>query len=269
MVTQSLSISAIKNLPHGKELELILTRLHQNIPESISRGRNVTAGYTRGWGLEFGGLASSVANDPIYKESLELACGRTLLPEHKLMNLFLIIKYGMKNLVGDIVEFGCYKGGSAIFMANVVRRLGGSSIVYALDSFEGMPVTHKLLDLHSAGDFRNTSFSDLEAYARQIKLTNLVPVKGLFEQTFPSLLKKIKNIALAHVDCDIYSAVKYSISAAQSHMNSAGGYFVFDDPLQGSCIGALEATEDFVQEKGVRAEQAYPHLVYRFPKIFC
>ncbi len=83
-----------------------LARLHLDSTDSVAAGRNITAGYARGWGLEYGGLAEFIAADPVYQESVGMARSRSLLLEHKLMNLFLIMKYGARNDEGDFVEFG-------------------------------------------------------------------------------------------------------------------------------------------------------------------
>lgn len=259
-------ISLLRNRPHGPDLEHALRQLHVNTSKNVVGGRNVTAGYVRSWGLNSpDGIAPAVAQDPIYQESIELAKGLTVVAEHKLMNLFLIMKYGLAGIEGDIVEFGSYKGGSAVFMANVARRLGMKARIYALDTFQGMPETDAARDLHVAGDFNDTSIDALRAFAEKNQLVNLIPVQGLFEDTAPALLEKIAAVSLAHIDCDIYSAVKFSTQVVRPKMHASGGYLVFDDSLQPTCLGALEAVEDMVQAIGLRAEQAYPHLVYRFP----
>jgi hypothetical protein len=261
------AIDPLRRQSHGPELEQKLRRLHVNTSRNIVAGRNVTAGYVRAWGLYSpDGIAPAIRQDPIYKESIELARDLTVVDEHKLMNLFLVMKYGLTGIEGDIVEFGSYKGGSAVFMANVARRLGMSAKVYALDTFEGMPETDAARDLHIPGDFNDTSIEALRAFAEEHQLGNLIPVQGLFEDTAPGLLEKLDAVTLAHVDCDIYSAVKYAVDIVRPKMHASGGYIAFDDPLQATCLGALEAVEDMVEATGLRAEQAYPHLVYRFPE---
>jgi hypothetical protein len=73
----------------------------------------------------------------------------------------------------------------------------------------------------------------------------------------------MRSVRLAHIDCDIYSAVTYSYRVSKPYMVD-GGYWVFDDPLHSSCIGAMEAVaEHVIQADGRFAEQAFPHLVYR------
>lgn len=267
MTNRNSVVSVLAGLPNAHALDVDLARLHLDGAGSVSAGRNVTAGYARGWGLEYGRLGETITKDPVYRESLQMARPRSLVLEQKLMNLFLIMKYGIQGHEGDFVEFGSYRGGSAIFMANVARRLGLKGMVYALDTYEGMPPTNDELDLHSAGDFSDTNLDDLKKYIHDLGLTNIKPVKGLFSDTTPDVLRGIQSIEIAHIDCDIHDAVKYCLHAVMPKMSSSGGYVVLDDALHGSCLGAMQAVEDWVIATQVHAEQAYPHLVYRYPPV--
>lgn len=267
MGTHFEKISVILDRSSPEKLNQHVGQLHQNTEDAVHSGRNVTAGYVRGWGLEFGQLAEAISKDPVYADSLELARDRTLLPEHKLMNLYLIIRFGLHGIPGDIVEFGSYRGGSAIFMAAVASKLGQDRTVYAIDTFAGMPRTDDVLDLHVEGNFGDADLHALSDYVKDIGLTNLRLVPGLFEDVAPGTIANTSAIALAHIDCDIYDAVAYCLDAVKEHMVSTGGYIVLDDPLHGSCLGALQAVEEWITRENVRAEQAYPHLVYRLPKL--
>lgn len=228
------------------------------------RGRNIRAGYQRGWGLQFGDLVGKVHQDRLYAKAVKLARNRTVVAEQNRMNLYLIIRFGFEGLTpGHIVEFGAYRGGNALFMAAVCKELYPEMKVYAFDTFEGMPVTDSSRDAHRAGDFKDAGHDELVGVIEKEKLDNLVLVRGLFEDTAPDALKGIGNVRLNHIDCDIYSAVKYSYDVTRDHMVD-GGYWVFDDSLYSSCIGAMEAVEEtLIQRDGRFAEQVYPHLVYR------
>src|ERR1700754_4232861 len=95
-----------------------------NYPLETHSGRDIGSGHLRGWGLEYGPLMQErLSNDPIYQAALQAARERgALLLEHKLANLYLIIRYAMGE--GDIYEFGSFSGGSAVFMATVLKALG-------------------------------------------------------------------------------------------------------------------------------------------------
>ena len=233
----------------------------------ILQGRNVMAGYARASALQCNAIDPFIANDLLYIESRALIQHRPLLTESRLMNLFLILKYGLKGLEGDIIEFGAYRGGSAVFLANVVRGLGLSTTVYALDTFEGMPPSESTLDFHHANDFANVSFQELLEYKEKCGLTNLVFVKGLFEETARPVLEKSHKIILAHIDCDLYEGTRYAIDVTLPHLHPGGGYLVFDDALQSTCLGSLQAVEEMIQQHHLRAEQSFPHLVYRYPPL--
>jgi cephalosporin hydroxylase len=162
-----------------------------------------------------------------------------------------------------IIEFGTYKGGSAIFMAALAKHLKLPLMIYGLDTFEGMPETNPQFDAHSKGNFSDTDLNELNHRKDELQLNNLFFVKGLFEDTAMPILKSVKNVAIAHIDCDIYEAVKYVYKVVKPFMIK-GGYCIFDDATEPSCIGATSAVEELViREEGLNSEQIYPHFVFR------
>jgi hypothetical protein len=235
---------------------------------ALRNGRSVEDGYARGWGLQYGGLDQKVAADPVYLKAAELAQARSVISLANRMNLYLLLRFYLAKLRhndghGDIIEFGSFRGGNAIFMAAAAKLLGLDCHVYALDTFAGMPPTDHAVDAHRAGDFAQTDLDELEGYVRSIGLDNLTFVKGLFEDTAPGVLAKSRPIALAHIDCDIHSAVKYSYEIVKPHMVPMG-YIVFDDACFSSCIGATEVVEDqVIRQDGLNSEQIYPQFVFR------
>jgi len=236
-----------------------------DIVKGIRLGRNVYEGYQRGWGLQFdNSVGGKILNDPLFKEARLLAGSRTIVAEANLMNIFLIMKYNLKNIdSGHIIEFGSYKGGSAIFMAQIAKRLYPGIRVYALDTFTGMPDVDKEIDAHDESHFNDVDLDELKKYTQKIGLDNLEFHQGLFEDTAEPLLKKIEKVSLAHIDCDIYSAVAFSYEVVKNFM-VPGGYVVFDDACVASCIGATEAVETLlIQRDGLHSEQIYPHFVFR------
>ena len=234
------------------------------IPDTFRHGRNVHDGYQRGWGLEFGGLDALVNQDPLFQQAVAAVDGRSVQDTYRQKNLFLLIKFYLRKIApGCIIEFGSYRGGSAIFMAHLCRALSPQTQVYALDTFAGMPETDRAIDAHSGGDFANTDFEELQAYVSQLGLSNLHLVRGPFEATTPNLLATCGPVALAHIDCDIRSAVAYSYNVVKPAM-CEGAYIVFDDATVSSCIGATEVVEqDVIARDGLRSEQIFPHFVFR------
>ena len=126
------------------------------VVNAVRQGRNAYEGYQRGWGLQFGGIREKILNDTLYKEAFLVAQDRTIMSEDNRMNIFMLLRFFLDKIPsGDIIEYGSYLGGSAIFMAYVVSKLYPGMKVFALDSFVGMPPTDKNVDAHNFGDFSN------------------------------------------------------------------------------------------------------------------
>jgi hypothetical protein len=266
----SLSSSLEKYLKH-----IMLTKYYiesylpeiNGVSKDLRHGRNVFEGYQRGWGLQFGGLKEKVLADPLYAEAVTVAIDRTIMSEQNRMNIFILLRFFLDKIpFGHIVEYGSYRGGNAIFMAYVVQKLYPGMKVFALDTFDGMPPTDKNVDAHNAGDFADVDFEELQIRVDELKLDNLVLVKGLFENTNDIVMRQAGQISLAHIDCDIFPAVKYSYEGVKPFIVE-GGYIVFDDATVSSCIGATEAVEDLlIRRDGLHSEQIWPHFVFRaFP----
>ena len=236
------------------------------MPDELRNGRNMRDGYIRGCGIQFGNVPQLCEAHPLYRRAYGLAKSRTVVMPENFMNLFLIVALGLSKLPpGDIVEFGSFRGGAAIFLAVVAEALCPGTKVYAFDSFAGMPEVDTSRDMHRPGHFNDASDTSLMRYCSEIGVTNLVPVKGFFSETIPTALPKIGAVRLAHIDCDLYQSVAESYDGVKPFV-VPGGYIVFDDPLISSCMGAFEAVEELViRRDGLHAEQAFPHLVYRAP----
>ena len=254
-------ISLVQSIADCKSIALSETRIH--------KVRDFGGWYFRSYGLEYGNLIELIERDTLFVESINQVRSHTMLVDTKLVNLYLLISNWLPLLGnGDIIEFGSFLGGSSIFMALIASKLGLPINVYGLDTFQGMPVTSEDIDFHSKGDFANTSLESAQILAEKLNLENITFVAGLFEDTARNTLSNCNPILLAHIDCDIESAVVFSYNTVKNFMNKKGGYIVFDDPLHSSCLGAFQAVEDcLVRQDCLNAEQVYPHLVYRYPKI--
>jgi len=236
------------------------------VGDRLRSGRNISEGYQRGCGLEFGNLREKIGADPDYVDAAEYCEGRSVVRVDRRMNLFLLVKFFLPRIArGHIIEYGCYRGGSALFLAALARKFLPGVQVYALDTFLGMPPTDVGVDAHSEGDFSTTSFEELLQARSEYGLNNLHFVKGIFAETAPQVLREAGRIALAHIDCDIYESVRYAYDSCKGHM-IAQGYIVFDDSTSSSCLGATEAVERFViRRDGLLSEQIFPHHVFRAP----
>ncbi len=252
----------------GQYMQKPLISLPQlNVARAPQLDRSPFEGYQRGWGLEFGDLTQEIWRDPLYQRARKFAKGRSIMTIERQMNLFLLIRFFLKDLASkNIIEFGTYNGGNAFFMAALLRELYPEAKVFALDTFEGMPDVDQSLDNHRRGDFGDANLQRIQRQAEAYGLTNLTLVKGLIQDTADTVYEVGAPFGLAHIDVDIYSAVKYSQDSVWAHM-TPGGYVVYDDATVSSCIGATQAVEELVIDRHVHSEQIFPHFVFRVPPV--
>lgn len=231
---------------------------------SIEQGRCLYDGYCRALSLQYGNLSEDLFKNPLYLKAYHNIGGRSVVVPHKRDNMFLMISNYFKELESqNIIEFGSWAGGNAIFLATALAEYFPEAKVYALDTYEGMPTVDDNYDMVEEGRFQvEGGVEGIREYAASLGLTNIEFVKGLFQDTLPPLLSTGIKFGLAHIDADIYSACKYAQDTIWPHM-AKGGYITYDDPLDSANMGSMLALEEMIVERNIRTEQMYPHPVLR------
>jgi O-methyltransferase len=140
-------------------------------------------------------------------------------------------------LPGEVWECGVYRGGTAMLLADRLAATGRTLRLF--DTFEGMPETNAARDWHKPGDFKDTS---IESVRSRVNGAGVQFHKGLIPETFRGL--ESSRIAFAHVDVDIYSAVRACCEFIFPRL-SVGGIMVFDDYGYRTCPGARAAVDEF------------------------
>jgi Macrocin-O-methyltransferase (TylF) len=152
-----------------------------------------------------------------------------------------LLEERMGSSKANFVECGVAFGGTALFLGEYARRSG--RIVYALDTFSGLPAPNPLHDnpYFREGDYSShDGISDLFAqFSDAIKCFNLSgivrPVKGLLRDTLPNLPEN-ESYAFTHIDLDLHDSVLQALTVLFPR-TIEGGALVIDDffhPSQGS-----------------------------------
>ena len=166
---------------------------------------------------------------------------RSAVPLEAKYVLWTLLNDSLRNCDGDAAECGVYKGGTAVFLAEITRSAG--RVLHLFDTFSGMPETDPERDLHKEGDFSDTSLESVRAYVGT-QMTEYYP--GTVPQTLAPLADK--HFAFVHVDLDIYDAILASTEFFYSRL-SPGGVIVYDDYGYASCPGARAAVDRFFEDK--------------------
>jgi cephalosporin hydroxylase/glycosyltransferase involved in cell wall biosynthesis/SAM-dependent methyltransferase len=153
-----------------------------------------------------------------FQEILSVIRPYTLLSEARLFSLYSLARQiCLDDIPGNFVECGSYKGGSAALLAVVIKRYSlRPRLVYAFDTFEGMPEPTEA-DKHNGIPANLTDWGartlkapltdNLDVICQSLDVGDIViSVKGLFAQTLPESKSEIGSIALLHADGDWYES---------------------------------------------------------------
>jgi hypothetical protein len=158
--------------------------------------------------------------------------GYTMVGHRRLENVQQCIEDLLaRNVPGDLVETGVWRGGVTIFMRALLRAHGVTDrIVWAADSFEGMPAPTADGDKTDISHIEHlkVSLEQVQAnFARFGQLDDQVRfLKGWFCDTLPNA--PIRQIALLRLDGDMYSSTMDALRALYPRV-SPGGYVIVDD----------------------------------------
>lgn len=122
--------------------------------------------------------------------------------------------------------------------------MGAKRLLRLFDTFEGMPATDASRDLHTAGDFADTSEEEVRALFAERDDVDIR--KGYVPATFAGLDNDA--ICFAHIDLDVYRSIIDACEFVYPRL-SPGGIIVFDDYGFPSCPGARQAVDEFFTDK--------------------
>jgi len=144
---------------------------------------------------------------------------------------------------GNIAEVGVYMGGSAL----VICKGAEGSIVDLFDTFEGMPKTDPVLDIHREGEFK-ASLEDVKMFLADCPNARFYP--GFFPDSIAHTAEEdgARQYSFVHVDVDIYQSAKDCLHYFYPRM-ILGGTIVFDDYSFRSTPGVKTAIDEFLADK--------------------
>lgn len=171
-----------------------------------------------------------------------------------------------KDIPGDFVECGVWKGGSCLLIADTMVRRGVTDRkIYLYDTFAGMSEPEDI-DVRSSSkmkaypkwkalqreDHNEWCYSSLEEVKANLAHTlypqdNFVFVKGKVEDTIPLIIPE--RIAILRLDTDWYSSTRHEMMHLFP-LISPGGILIVDD--YGALEGARKAVDEYLAEKGIK-----------------
>jgi len=139
-----------------------------------------------------------------------------------------------RNIPGDYIETGVWRGGSSIFARAVLRSLNEGGLMSYVDSFQGLPPGEKKLDHNDKRwNMRPYLEANTEEVAKNFRESGILDskvvfAKGFFNETMPPLAPRIKRLPVMRLDGDMYQSTVDVLYHLYDKL-SVGGYVILDD----------------------------------------
>ena len=160
-----------------------------------------------------------------------------------------------KNIEGDFLEAGVWKGGASMWMRAILKHHGiNDRNVWLADSFKGLPPPKP--DYPADKDDTHYQFEKLAISLEQVKqnfqtfdlLDDQVKfIEGWFHETL--FTAPVDKISLLRLDGDMYESTYVSLEALY-HKVSVGGFVIIDD--YGYIESCRQAVHDFLNKNELK-----------------
>lgn len=163
-----------------------------------------------------------------------------------------------KNVPGDLIETGVWRGGASIFMRAVLKAHSVKDRrVWVADSFQGLPPPNAEKYPADAGDAQHT-VKFLAVSMEQVKFNfsrygllddQVRFLKGWFRDTLPTVSDQ--QWAVIRLDGDMYESTMDALENLYPNL-SVGGYIIIDD--YGCFQSCRQAVHTYRDAHGIREE---------------
>ncbi len=179
----------------------------------------------------------------------------------------------IKNIKGDILEFGVFKGSSLVRFLSFMHLINSNKRIHAFDVFGKFPKQDRDDDVNFIKRFEKASGDgiskeDLLFFLKKKfnDVSNLNLIKGDIVKTLPKFIKKNPNkkFSLINLDVDVYEPTKVILENIYNKL-SPNGVIIFDD--YNSVKGETDAVDNFFKSRGIKLKlkkTKYTNL----PKIY-
>ncbi|MEU1752812.1 TylF/MycF/NovP-related O-methyltransferase [Micromonospora matsumotoense] len=162
-----------------------------------------------------------------------------------------------RDVPGDLIETGVWRGGAVIFMRGMLRAYGDQErCVWVADSFQGLPKAEpgRVEDEEDAlwaQPFLAVSQQQVENNFRRYGLLDerVRFLPGWFQDTLPTAA--VQQLSVIRLDGDMYDSTMVALRSLYPKL-SVGGYVIADD--YHAVRGCKQAVDDFRAEHGITDE---------------
>jgi len=153
-----------------------------------------------------------------------------------------------RQVEGDVVELGCYKGATSVELQKLITKLAPTKRQYLYDSFAGLPPKSQQDNSPAGEQFRGGELPASKAEViRKFRQANL-PLPVVKKSWFSELTSEDipRRICFAFLDGDFYGSIKDSLKLIWPYL-SMGATIVVDDYQNEALPGAQKAVDEWLK----------------------
>lgn len=213
------------------ERRAIIDRMRQ------TRFSTLKAGYSHTQIIPFSSY-SPWLDDEYFVKIHALVQKHTMVDVYRCFELYLAASQ-LKNVPGELVEVGVWRGGTAALIASVLPERP----IHLFDTFEGVAKAGDNDTIYTGGEHSDTGREVVETLFSSLGLSGHVHM-GIFpDDTLDALPAQI---ALGHIDVDTYLSARDCFHAIWPRV-PVGGIVIFDDYGVFGCEGVAQAVNELRQ----------------------
>lgn len=175
----------------------------------------------------------------IYRESLTRFWRKTDIRDYLDLSQ-LLESVVLRDVPGQVAEFGSFKGHSGYLISRVLEQLGSDKTLYMFDMFENFPEENVGVDRFWSGTHA-VDFSQIQERFRD--RANVRLVKGDFTLTVRET--DTGPLALTFIDCDSYRATRVLLRELWDSRVPVGGIVIMEDYGHAALLGNRLAVHEF------------------------
>lgn len=153
--------------------------------------------------------------------------GSTLVGVQRCYELWHLVEQ-VKDLDGDIIEVGVWRGGSGALLAKRSSLEHLEAKIYLCDTFEGVVKAGSNDPVYRGGEHSDVTRGSVERLLRSMQLSNVEILEGVFPEETAHLIPPDRMFRLCHIDVDVYRSAKDVLAWVWERL-VPGGLVVFDD----------------------------------------
>lgn len=180
--------------------------------------------------------------DATFQSVYQTIVSHSMIDIYRCYELWTLVAQ-VRDIPGDIIEIGVWRGGSGALIAKHAQLLGLPSTVYLCDTFRGIVKADAKYDpLYRGGEIADTSAEIVRDLANSMGLPNVRVLQGIFPEDTAGLIPSTQ-IRLCHIDVDVYRSAQDILTWVWPKV-PPGGIVVYDDYGMPTCAGITRHVDE-------------------------